>query len=158
LGRGNLPEGHVIDGYSLADLLLGRSDDSYREWILTMGSHPASIHDGRVASVFEFRDRAIRDKQFKAYVDTNKTIVEIFDLLSDPGEHTNLLASERKDVRTAYEKFSKVVEGLPDRDASPRYTRLEGSLYDIPVEELNQNAMLGKSRPNKSPEPRFNEN
>ena len=158
LGGGNLPEGHVFDGYSLADLLLGRSDDSYREWILTMGSHPASIHDGRVASVFEFRDRAIRDKQFKAYVDTNKTIVEMFDLLADPGEHTNLLASERKDVRTAYEKFRGIVEGLPDRDASPLYTRLEGSLYDIPVEALNKNAMLGKSRPNKSPEPRFNEN
>ena len=122
-----------------------------------MGSHPASIRDGRIASVFEFRDRAISDKQFKAYVDTSKTIVEIFDLLADPGELTNLLGSERADVGVTYEKFRKVVEGLPDRDASPRYTRLEGSLYEIPVEELNKSAFNGKSRPNKSPEPRFGE-
>jgi arylsulfatase A-like enzyme len=158
LGGAVLPEEYEIDGHSMADLLLGHSDDSPRQWILTMGSNPASIRDGRVASVFGFRDRAIRDKQFKAYVDTNKTIVEIFDLSADPGEHNNLLGSERENVRTAYEKFSKVVEALPDQDASPIYTRLEGSLYDIQVEKLNSNAFSGRARSNKSPEPRYEEN
>ena len=153
LGGGRLPEEHVIDGHSLARLILGETKDLPRKWILGMGSHPAMLRQGRVVPAFTFRDRAVRDKQFKAYVDSGKRITELYDIQNDPWEELNLAAEEREDVRQAMDKFNRIVDNFPDVDAGPRYTTLSGSIYDIPPEELNKRARKAKLKPNKSPPP-----
>lgn len=149
LGGAELPEEQIIDGYSFADMILGRETGQERDWILGMGSHPAMIENARVVPAFEFRDRAMRDKHYKVYIDTLKQIVAIFDIVNDPWEEINLINTEREDVRLALKKFANVLPDFPDTDASPMYTPLEGSIYDIPVEELNRKAWNGKKRPNK---------
>lgn len=125
-----------IDGYSFADVLRGKARQSNREWVLSMGGLPARISDeGSVENWFDFRDRVIRDERFKVYVDTARKIVRIFDLSTDPYEKKNLINEEVSNA--VGRKFRKVLSGLPQYDAQPRYQKTIASLYNIPVEKLN---------------------
>ncbi len=148
-----IPDGDTIDGLSFAPLILGKQDDSPRKWIMAMGSHPATIRNGRVVNFFTFRDRAIRDKKYKAYIDTTKVIYELYDLESDPGEKNNLLNSDKPEVREALKKIETVLQTLPDKDANPKYKKLDKSFYDIPVKELKIKSIKGSHKSNKSPKP-----
>jgi hypothetical protein len=60
----------------------------------------------------------------------------IYDLKEDPYETNNIIEVIQTD-RQLMEKFSSVLDGLPDQDHDPRYSRLGESIYDIPREELN---------------------
>ena len=156
LGGAKIPKKDTIDGKSFAPLILGKADDSPRKWIMALGSHPSSIRDGRVVNYFSFRDRVIRDKRYKVYVDTTiKVIYELYDLKSDLGERNNLLNSDDPGVKKALEKFNKILQSIPDKDANPRYTKLKKSYYDIPVDVLNRMSKKGSKAPNKSPGPYY---
>ena len=50
LGQAKLPKGVILDGKSFAPLLLGRSDDSPRDWITALG-HGAGRRDDDVRAV-----------------------------------------------------------------------------------------------------------
>jgi arylsulfatase A-like enzyme len=151
LGGGILPEGHRIDGHSFAEVILGKSKRSSRDWILGMGSHPAMIRNGRVVPTFKFRDRAVRDEKYKAYIDTCKQISALFNLENDPWEEHNLIQEDNRELKSAKRTFKRFLNHFPDVDASPRYTPLEGSVYNIEEEELNRKALQGKMRPNRLP-------
>lgn len=158
LGGANIPEGDTIDGKSFAPLILGEKDDSPRKWIMALGSHPSSIRNDRVVNYFPFRDRVIRDKKYKAYIDTTKVIYELYDLSSDPGERNNLLNSDVPEVKKALGKFNEVLQTLPEEDANPKYTKLKKSFYDIPVNALNRLSKKESREPNKSPGPYYETN
>jgi len=155
LGNAKIPEKDTIDGMSFAPLILGKKDDSPRKWIMAMGSHPSSIRNGRVVNYFSFRDRVIRDKKYKAYIDTTKVIYALYDLKSDLGERNNLINSDNPEVKNALEKFKEVLQKLPGKDADPKYTKLKKSFYDIPVNSLNKMSKKGSQAPNKSPDPYY---
>jgi arylsulfatase A-like enzyme len=126
-----------IEGSSFASVLRGEEKGSSRDWILSMGGHPARIGtDGRVKNYFSFRDRVIRDGRYKAYIDTLKQIHRIYDLEKDPYETSNLL-EDHSLVQPVIENFKAVLESLPSNDHQPYYERLEGSFFDIPPEKLN---------------------
>ena len=89
---------------------------------------------GNLASLknaFDFRDRIVRDKNFKAYIDTLNKIYEIIELKSDFYEENNLLNSKREDVISGIKKFESVIKKYPSMDASPIYTKYKNSLFDI---------------------------
>ncbi|MCA9196759.1 MAG: sulfatase-like hydrolase/transferase [Planctomycetales bacterium] len=122
LAGAKLPADVTIDGHSFAKVLKGEADDGDRQWILSMGGNPAELGaDGRVHSVQVFRDRVIRDKRFKLFVDTQRTGSQLFDLESDPWEQTNLIDSQDPVVLNAKRRLMDVVATLPAEDASPLY-------------------------------------
>lgn len=123
-------------GYSFADVLKGERVIGKRDWILAMGGLSAKIgEDDRMENWFQFRDRVLRDRRYKVYTDTLKRIVRVFDLQSDPYETHNLIGEGAS--AQVLEKFEGILNGLPDRDAQPVYTKTVDSLYNVPIEKLN---------------------
>ena len=127
-----------IEGFSFASILRGDEPGSPRDWILSMGGHPATIGpDGRVKNYFSFRDRVIRDGRYKIYIDTLKQIHRIYDLEKDPYE-TNNLVEDLSLAQPLIENLRTVLDGFPSVDNHPRYNRLGKGFYDIPRDKLNR--------------------
>ena len=121
LGGGTVPQDLVIDGQSIAPLILGKEKDSPRKWIMALGHGAAKLDKEGVRGVKDFATRVIRDKRYKVWVSNEKKIVRLHDLKEDPWEETNLLNSDRAEHKQALEKFQRVIDSLPDKDARPLY-------------------------------------
>lgn len=153
LAVAEIPAGDTIDGHSIAPLIFGRENDSPRDWIMAMGSHPAVIRNGRVENFFTFRDRVIRDKEYKVFVDTAKAVSGLYDLRSDPGEDNNLAGTDDPYIKKVMEEFAAVIRKLPNKDANPKYKKLNKSYYDIPVDDLYDLSIKLNHLSNKAPKP-----
>ena len=151
LGRTELPKKYIYDGKSFKDILIGKKKHSGRNWILTMGSHPAKILDGRVSNVHLFRDRALRDKRYKVFVDTLKKISHIYDMKNDKQEKNNLINSKSEEIIKVLNKFKSIIDSLPTSDLQPKYYKLTNSKYDIPPDQLNKKAEKRRNISNHSP-------
>lgn len=123
LAGGKVPDDLEVDGVSLAPLILGKAGDTEREWIMALGHGPAELDGKGIRGANDFADRVIRDKRFKAWVDTDRKIDRLHDLADDPSEEKNLLATGTLSARQqdALRKFQSVVDSLPARDARPLY-------------------------------------
>jgi len=138
-----------VEGSSFASVL-NSTGEGTRDWILAMGSHSGSVgEDGMIKNWYCFRDRAIREKRYKVYVDTLKQIHRLFDLQTDPMEQENLV--EDPQMSDILDRFRQVIEELPDQDNHPDYTRLDTSYYDVPVEYLIKSHRRSIGRSNMSP-------
>ena len=140
LGGAELPKKYNYDGRSFKSLILGKQIQNERKWILTMGSHPSKIINGRVNNVHKFRDRALRDKRYKVFVDTLQQITEIYDLKNDFEEVNNLIHSKSEDIQNALKKFRNIVKSFPSEDGQPKYKKLVNSIFDISPQQLNKKA------------------
>ena len=116
---------------------------------MAMGSNPARIDNGRINNAFKFRDRVIRTKRFKAFIDTTANVNALFDLEADPWEEENILRTSSGEAEQALELFRRVISQMPDTDGRPVYDKLDTSFYDIPVEILNRSSDNGKLNPNR---------
>jgi len=129
LSGGELPADHVLDGASLAPLLLGKTDDSPRDWIMAMGGGPATYDaEGRVINVYRYRDRVIRNKRFKLYVETDRSAVKLVDLAADPAELQNLIADPPHAPELS--GLCEIERQFPATDAAPRYRALSAQKWD----------------------------
>jgi arylsulfatase A-like enzyme len=153
LGGAELPKKYEYDGQSFKSLILGKQKQNNREWILTMGSHPAKISNGRVTNVHKFRDRALRDERYKVYVDTLKQISEVYDLKNDLEEENNLIHSKSEHTQQVLLKFKNILRSFPSEDGKPKYKKLIGSIFDISPNQLNEKAEKARGRSNHSPKP-----
>jgi arylsulfatase A-like enzyme len=144
---------YEYDGISFAPEIYGIENKSKRDWIMALGSNPAKIENGRIKNAFDFRDRVVRDKNFKAYIDTLNKIYEIIELKSDFYEENNLLNSKREDVISGIKKFESVIKKYPSSDASPIYTKSKNSFFDIDSIKLLKMSNRGKLKPNKTRAP-----
>jgi arylsulfatase A-like enzyme len=144
---------YEYDGISFAPQIYGIENKSKRDWIMALGSNPAKIENGRIKNAFDFRDRVVRDKNFKAYIDTLNKIYEIIELKSDFYEENNLLNSKREDVISGIKKFESVIKKYPSSDASPIYTKSKNSFFDIDSIKLLKMSNRGKLKPNKTRAP-----
>ena len=135
LGGAELPKGHTIDGKSFAPMILGKADDSPREWIMAMGGGAVAAtktDDGwRVFNNHQYRDRVIRDKQFKLYIATDRRPEKLIDLKADPQEKINILESDEPKVKAALAKLMKVAAAFPQKDADPKYDPLPLQSWDL---------------------------
>ncbi len=120
----------VVDGRSIAPLILGRADDSPRKWIMSMGGREAKFRDNRVVPAQEYDDRVIRDKRWKLWVSTERRAVKLFDLKNDPWETKNLIDADDPQARAAKEKLWSVIKKMPKKDAAPRYNPNPEQLWD----------------------------
>lgn len=122
LAGGSIPADLELDGVSIAPVILGKAKDSGREWIMALGHGPAKLDEDGIRGVDDFATRVIRDKRFKVWVTSAKTIDRLYDLKADPWEETNLLQGKLdEEQQAALRKFQAVVDSLPDRDARPLY-------------------------------------
>jgi arylsulfatase A-like enzyme len=129
LGGAKLPEEHVIDGKSIAKVILGKVKDSPREWIMAMGHGAAKLVGGRVMPQKEFTTRVLRDKRWKLWVIDRKS-AKLFDLAADPGETTDLIDSADPAARAALAKLEAVWKTFPEKDPGPRYDPTPPQAWD----------------------------
>ena len=130
LAGARLPEGVEIDGKSLAPLILGKTTDSPREWIMSLGHGAARLDAKGVRGVDDFATRVIRDQRFKAWVDADRQITQLYDLQADPLEQQNLVEEKSPEVAKALQKFQAVVDSMPARDARPQYRKRQALPWD----------------------------
>ena len=150
LSGAELPKGHTIDGKSFAPLILGKIKDSPREWIMAMGGggiQATKTDNGwRVFNKHEYRDRVIRDKQYKLYIGTDRKPEKLIDLKADPQEKNNILESDEREVKAALIKLKKVAATFPEKDAHPKYDPLPLQGWDLTAEKKRQKPKRKKSR------------
>jgi len=134
LAGGSLQPGYEYDGVSIADYILGESDDTPREWILGMGGkNEAKLTDDGVENRYVFRDRVLREKRFKLYVSTERKPVKLVDVLKDPEEKNNLINSENPEALTALGRLSAIIPTFPERDNDPIYDPLPPQPWDVAI-------------------------
>ncbi len=121
LAGGELPENITLDGHSLLPVLRGESKDGPREWILAMGYGPARFDGEGVRGRDDFTDRALRDRRYKTWVDTQRRVSALYDLTQDPAEEHNLLGNLSPEAASALEFFQELVDNMPAQDARPSY-------------------------------------
>ena len=136
LGGAKMPGDAVVDGVSIAKVILGKETDSPREWIMAMGCHGGTVdQNGRVVPVHVYRDRVLRDKQWKLFVDLDRKPEGLYDLKNDPGETNNLIESSDTQAVAARKKLMAVAASFPAEDAAPRYDRLPAQPWDLKIKE-----------------------
>jgi arylsulfatase A-like enzyme len=121
LGGGKLPKDLIIDGESIAPLLLGNAKDSSRDWIMALNYGPAKLDKEGIRPGQVFAPRVIRNKQYKVWVSGKRQIERLHNLLEDSDEKINLIESKQREHRKALAEFRKIVASLPKKDARPLY-------------------------------------
>jgi arylsulfatase A-like enzyme len=135
LGGAEVPKDLTIDGVSIAPLLLGKAQDSGRDWIMALGHGPARLDEKGVRGQVDYTERVIRDKRHKVWVSEQRKITQLYDLKSDPFEQKNLIESTKSEHLAAIKKFQAVVDTMPEKDARPGYTPRKTNPWDkkLPV-------------------------
>jgi arylsulfatase A-like enzyme len=111
----------VVEGQSIAPLILGKANDSSRDWIYAQGGHPADFRDNRVVPSQPYDDRVIRDKRWKLWVSQDRKPIKLYDMQQDPRETNNLIDSDDSEAQAALQKLWSVIEQIPKTDNAPRY-------------------------------------
>ena len=130
LGGAPLPKGVTLDGRSFAPLLLGKADDSPRDWILAMGHGAARLDAKGVRGRTDYMDRVLRDKRYKVWLEKGPKISRLYDLKADPMEKDNLIKSRKLAHVAALNKFQEIVESQPKVDARPQYRVRKANPWD----------------------------
>ena len=130
LGGAPLPKGVTLDGKSFAPLLLGKADDSPRDWILAMGHGAARLDAKGVRGRSDYMDRVLRDKRYKVWLDKGPKISRLYDLKTDPMEKNNLIVSSKLAHVAALNKFQEIVDSQPKVDARPQYRVRKANPWD----------------------------
>lgn len=129
-----------LDGQSFLPQLLNQENGKGRDWILSMGGgNRAKLTDQGVENEYVFRDRVIRNKQYKLYINTEAQPEKFFDLIADPFETTNLIEElEEGDRKKHFEQLSRQIPTFPARDADPRYLPNRARDWDVEVTAESQ--------------------
>jgi len=141
LANAKIPDGYQLDGKSFAQYITGQRKDGKRSSILSMGGrNEAAVSEVGVENKFAFRDRVIRDKQYKLYVKATQPLAfeKLIDLLNDPDEKVNLLDSKDPQVIAAKQALIKVARTMPSKDNDPKYRTRQALAWDKPVTVKSQ--------------------
>lgn len=125
------------EGTSFYDILKDPSITTKRDWVMSMGggNHAALTNNG-VENQYRFRDRVIRDKQYKLYVNSNREADKFFDLLFDPFEKEDLMQELHIDNRKErLEVLLNIILAQPLEDSEPRYTPNPAQSWDVEISE-----------------------
>tara|TARA_B110000008_G_scaffold263841_1_gene287567 strand:+ start:1404 stop:2912 length:1509 start_codon:yes stop_codon:yes gene_type:complete len=141
LAGAQLPINFKFDGSSFAGLVLGDSDDSKRQSILAMGGKNEAGRSAQgVENAYVYRDRVIRDKRYKLFVQSSpeRGYEKLVDLATDPEEKVNLLESNNSQIVAAKNALQRVAESLPQKDNDPKYNKRAANPWDVPVSVESQ--------------------
>lgn len=129
-----------IDGQSFKNALLEGKEASGREWILGMGggNHAALTKNG-VENQYIFRDRVLRNKKYKLYINSEREAESFFDLQLDPEEKVNLIDSLNSEERkNNFQQLYEVMQSFPFKDNDPMYQANPAQAWDVAVTEESQ--------------------
>lgn len=131
---------HYIDGKSFKNVLYNNSDKSEREWILGMGGgNNARLTEKGVENQYAYRDRVIRNEQYKLYIGSNKEPDKFFDLRNDPYERNNIIDSlNTSEEKENFDKLLTVVKSFPLKDNDPKYTPNPAQSWDVEITAKSQ--------------------
>ena len=134
---------HIFDGHSFRNVLIGESKESNREWMLGMGGqNNARLTENGVENQYNFRDRVLRNKRYKLYVDSNREPEKFFDLLLDPYEKNNFLDSlNTPEQKHNFDHLLEIVKSFPVKDNDPIYKPNPPQTWDV---EINAQSQLWK--------------
>lgn len=137
-----LPGNFIFDGMSLADLILGRSDESPRKWIMAMGGNgggsEAQLSEKGLENQYRFRDRVVRDKAYKLFVSAERKPEKLVSVIDDPGEKVNLLTDKDPTIIAELEKLWAAVLSFPEQDSDPHYVPLPKETWDRKITVKSQ--------------------
>ena len=125
----------IFDGHSFKNVLIGKSLKSNREWILGMGGqNNARLTENGVENQYVFRDRVLRNEQYKLYIGMDREPKEFYDLKADSFEKINLIDSlttpERKEN---FEQLAEVIKLFPKKDNDPIYKPNPPQNWDVKI-------------------------
>ncbi|MDP6634004.1 MAG: sulfatase-like hydrolase/transferase [Phycisphaerae bacterium] len=146
LGGAKLSGKFPLDGKSIAKVILGKAKDSPRQWIMALGHGAARLDEKGVRGKTDFATRVIRDKQFKVWVGSDRSIIRLHDLKADPFEEKNLLDSTDATHRAALKKFQAVIDAMPAKDARPKYDPRKPNAWDKSAHEKKKPRKKKKRR------------
>ena len=131
---------YKIDGYSFKEVLLKGTDYSHRKWILGMGGgNNARLTQNGVENQYFFRDRVLRNDQYKLYINTKREPEKYFDLLNDPFERNNLLDSLKTEERkNNFHQLYEVIKAFPINDNDPKYNPNPSQSWDVKISAESQ--------------------
>ena len=129
-----IPGSDQVDGRSVAPYLRGETDRVDRDWILAMGGqNNAAVSDRGVENEWYFRDRVVRDEQYKLYIGPDRKPEKLVDLKTDPDEQTDITGSEDEAALAARHKFEQLIPTWPERDSDPICTPQPPQPWDVPM-------------------------
>ncbi|MBT3227634.1 MAG: sulfatase-like hydrolase/transferase [Candidatus Marinimicrobia bacterium] len=149
LGEATIPDGLVLDGHSIADVILGNTEDGTRDWILGVGSGGGTVNilrdppmegvpDYQAVNEFDHKQRAIRNKQYKLWIENSEdgvaSATQFYDLFADPRETVNLIDSTDETIVAALNELLTVWASFPAVDAIPTY----GPIPEVNVVDESQ--------------------
>jgi len=126
---------YTIDGKSFKPVLLGKTEDTSRNWMLSMGGgNHARLTENGVENQYVFRDRVLRNKRYKLCINGKRQPERFYDLLIDPDEKNNIIDSlntpERKEN---YASLAKAIDTFPLADSDPRYIPNPNQPWDVEI-------------------------
>lgn len=130
LGGGMLPAGRVVDGKSIAPLILGQTQKGPREWILSMGGGPAALRNGRVEPALKYDDRVIRDQDYKLWINAQGKPIKLYQISGDQWEERNLINSTDPQDRAALQRLTAIAAKFPAKDGAPIYQKNPPQKWD----------------------------
>lgn len=135
LADGTMNSSKKADGKSFKKVLLDPKKDSDRKWILSMGGgNRAKLTDQGVENQYVFRDRVLRDKKYKLYVDHKRQPEKFFDMVNDPHEQANLIEKiDYPEQKEHFEKLTAVIETFPEADNNPQYRPNPSQVWDVKI-------------------------
>ncbi len=87
-------------------------------------------------NMYIYRDRVLRNKEFKLYISTKKEAVKFYNLIDDPYEKNDLLKRELTDVEMVnFSTLLSASKGFPDKDNDPIYTPTPSQWWDAAIKE-----------------------
>jgi len=141
LADAKIPSNYKLDGKSFAPYILNEQQDGLRNSMLSMGGmNEAQVSPKGIENKFVFRDRVIRDKRYKLFVNATQPLSyeKLVDLQNDPQETINLLNSKEPNVMAAKAALIKIAQSQPKRDNDPKYRKRQALPWDKPVTVKSQ--------------------
>lgn len=122
-------------GSSFYDIIKNPEIETKRDWVMSMGGgNHAALTEAGVENQFRFRDRVIRNKQYKLYVNSKREADKLYDLIVDPYEKDNLINNlEIGDRQKSVDELLKIVLKQPLEDSDPKYTPNPKQAWDVAI-------------------------
>ena len=132
-----------IDGVSFKDALVNNRD-SQRDWIMGMGGgNNARLTENGVENQYLYRDRVLRNKRFKLYINSKREAVGFYDLKLNPEENINLIDSINSGLRADnFNKLLEVAMSFPKVDQDPKYNANPAQEWDVEISAKSESWKL----------------